>query len=98
MEVAVGAGFGGAILAGIIALFGGLVVLGWGDRPDAVCERFYVRCEVRVLYPKLQEMHGWHPTLPRSISPLPPERPRYVPVKRPRPSSPARRSSRVPVG
>jgi hypothetical protein len=92
----VGAGFGGAILAGIVALIASLFVLGWGKLQEAPCPGSYSRCEVHVFYPKLPKTA---PTPPVTISPLPPERPRYAPVSEPRPTGlKRRRASRVPVG
>ena len=91
-----GAGFGGAILAGIVALIASLFVLGWGKLQEAPCPGSYSRCEVHVFYPKLPKTA---PMPPVTVSPLPPERPRYAPASEPRPASPKRRrSSRIPVG
>ena len=96
MEVAVGMGFGGAILAGIVALTASLFLLGWEKLQEAPCPGFYSRCEVQVFYPKLPKMA---PMQPVTVSPLPPERPRYAPVSEPRPTGlKPRRASRIPVG
>jgi hypothetical protein len=92
----VGAGFGGAILAVIIALLASLFVLEWGQLPETPCRVSYSRCGMHVFYPKLSKTP---PMPPVTISPLPPERPHYAPVSEPRPTGlKRRRASRVPVG
>ena len=64
-----GAGFGGAIAAGIVALLASLFVLGWGQLAEAPCRESYSRCHVDVFYPKLPKAPRMPPV---TISPLPP--------------------------